>query len=85
MEAALCFSYSSSGGSLKMNNYQREFLEWLEERDGYYVSDSEVEENFPDLNVRLVGVTKRYDPESGETKTPKRDYRQAIKYGTTFD
>jgi hypothetical protein len=62
-----------------------DFLSWLDEQDGYYVSDELVDEKFPDLEFDMIGVTKQYDPETGKTKTPKRDYRQAVKLGRVLD
>ncbi len=64
---------------------EEEFLEWLDEQDDYWISDSEVEEKFPNLEYSMTGVTKQWDPETDETKTPARDYRQAVKYGRVTD
>lgn len=68
-----------------MNKKEEEFLNWLEEQNGYYVKNSVVKEKFPDLDLDLGMVTMKYDPETGETSTPIRDYEQAIRYGQPLD
>lgn len=64
---------------------EKQFLEWLAEQPGYYVRDDLVEEQFPDLEYQMIGVTKRENPETGEIETPKRDWRQAVKWGGVTD
>jgi hypothetical protein len=64
---------------------EREFLEWLAKQDRYWIPDSEVEEKFPDLEYRMIGVTKKYNPETGESKTPARDWQQGVKHGGVTD
>lgn len=61
-----------------------EFLDWLDEQDGYSVRQDIVAEKFPDLSFNLVGVTMKMD-DDGNTLVPKRDYRQAIIYGQALD
>lgn len=67
---------------ITMTNEKREFLDWLEAQNGYRVSEEEVEEKF-DIEFNLVGITTTR--KDGETMVPKRDYRQALKYGQVFD
>lgn len=62
-----------------------EFLDWLANQDRYWIPDSEVEEKFPDLEYRMIGVTKQYDEETGETMTPARDWRQGVGKGQVTD
>jgi len=62
----------------------QKFLTWLEKQNGYTVRADIVDEKFPDLSFDLVGVTTQRDKD-GNTLVPKRDYRQAIKYGQTLD
>lgn len=62
---------------------EKEFLEWLQDQDGYSVRAKTVEEKF-DIEFDLGGVTVTMN-EDGETMVPKRDYRQAIKYGRVLD
>lgn len=62
----------------------REFLDWLDEQDGYSVRSDVVEDLFPDLSFNLVGVTMTAD-EDGNTLIPKRDYRQAVINGQPLD
>ena len=62
----------------------QEFLEWLNDQDEYWIEDKKVEEKFPDLDVEMVGVTKRKN-DNGNFETPKRDWRQAVKYGGVLD
>jgi hypothetical protein len=64
------------------------FLRWLEtEVDGYYVDSERVEEEWPGFfeNYEMIGVTSKYDPDTGSIMTPVRDYRQTIKYGQPLD
>lgn len=61
-----------------------EFLLWLNDQDGYWIEDQRVFEEFPDLDFNLIGVTKR-ENDDGNTETPKRDWRQAVKYGGVMD
>lgn len=63
---------------------QKRFLIWLAEQDGYYVKDETVHEKFPNLEYNMVGVTKTVD-DDGNTLTPKRDWRQAVKWGGVTD
>lgn len=67
-----------------MSNEQ-EFLEWLEHQDRYWIPNSEVNEKFPDLNYQMKGITMKYDPETGEMKTPARDWRQGVVHGRVTD
>jgi len=67
-----------------MTNTKQEFLNWLDEQDGYWLRRDKVNEEFPDVEFDMVGVTMTLD-DDGNTRVPKRDYRQYIKYGHTFD
>jgi len=62
----------------------QEFLQWLNDQDEYWIEDKKVEEKFPDLDIEMDGVTIRMN-EDGNSETPKRDWRQAVKYGGVFD
>lgn len=65
---------------------EQECLEWIESLGTGYIGEDEreyLEENYPDVEFNLVGVTSVL--EDGETLTPKRDYIQAIKYGKSLD
>lgn len=62
----------------------QEFLDWLDEQDGYSVRQDVVDEKFSDLSFNLVGVTMTLD-EDGNTLVPKRDYRHAIIHGQPLD
>lgn len=73
---------SASRGA-KMSGEQA-FLNWLNRQDGYYVRDDVVEEKFPNLKFRMIGVTKILN-DDGTTSTPIRDWRQAVKYGGVSD
>jgi len=64
---------------------EEEFLKWLAEQDDYWIADSVVHEKFPDLEYRMIGVTKMYEKDTGETKTPKRDWRQGVATGRVTD
>lgn len=72
-----------------MSDFDAEaFLDWLEEEvEGGYVRGNRVEEEWPEFyeNYELKGVTSRWDPETGESETPVRDYRQAVVYGQPLD
>jgi hypothetical protein len=70
---------------MTLRTNEQEFLAWLEDQDRYWIPNSEVNEKFPDLNYRMIGVTMQYDPETGEKKTPARDWRQSVKYGSVTD
>ena len=61
-----------------------EFLQWLNDQDEYWIEDKRVEEEFPNLDVELIGVTKQMNSD-GNLETPKRDWRQAVKYGGVMD
>lgn len=62
---------------------EREFLQWLNDKNDYYVSDKEVQEQFPNLEYEMVGVTKVM--RDGEPHTPIRDWRQSVRYGGVID
>lgn len=66
-------------------NEKEEFLAWLDEQDGYYIDNSLVRENFPNLQFNIIGATGRMNPKTGKIQLPKRDYRQAVKYGQVLD
>lgn len=62
------------------------FLDWLDTIDDYHVSRQRVEDEWPSFeHDRLVGVTMQYDPDTGETRVPKRDYRHAVVHGYPLD
>ncbi len=63
---------------------EKQFLEWLADQPGYYVRDDLVEQEFPDLEYHMIGVTKTVG-DDGSVKTPKRDWRQAVKWGGVTD
>jgi hypothetical protein len=65
-------------------NCRRKFLNWLDEQDGHSVRADVVDEKFPNLDVKLGAITVSLD-EDGNTLIPKRDYRDAIKYGQPLD
>jgi len=37
----------------------REFLQWLNKQDDYWIEDKTVEKKFPKLDIEMVGVTKK--------------------------
>jgi hypothetical protein len=64
------------------------FLTWLgEEADGGYIKQKQVAEEWPEFyeNFELKGVTSKLDPETGESLTPVRDFRQAVLFGQPLD
>jgi hypothetical protein len=63
---------------------EKEFLEWLEGQDDYYLDRDVVEEKFPEVEFNMTGVTSKIG-DDGEWLTPKRDFRQAIVYGHALD
>jgi hypothetical protein len=67
-----------------MTTTKEEFLNWLDEQDGYWLREERVESEFPDMEFDLVGVTKQID-DDGNFRVPKRDYRQYVKYGYAWD
>lgn len=64
---------------------EQEFLEWLNEIDGYYVSRDRIGEEWPDFYeyYNLTGVTVKM--EDGKVMVPKVDYRDAVELGTVGD
>lgn len=64
-----------------------EFLDWLEEQDGYRVSANEINENWSGFydHFSITGVTMTINEDTGEKMVPKRDFRQAVLYGTPLD
>lgn len=67
-----------------MTKTELDFLSWLEDQESHYIEHSEVESEFPELEFDLTGITVLLDPD-GDVMVPKRDYRQAIKYGQVLD
>lgn len=63
------------------------FLDWLDEKDSYYVSADEVDEEWPDFHeeYRIGPVTTKYDPDVEEMLVPKRDYRETVIHGQPLD
>jgi hypothetical protein len=63
------------------------FLDWLDEKDDYFISSKEVEEEWPEFyeQYQLGTVTVKYDPEVDETLVPKRDYRDCVIHGHPLD
>lgn len=55
----------------------REFLDWLEEQDDYWINRSEVEEMFPDLSLADMGGVTAKQNDEGDLLIPKRDFRKA--------
>ena len=51
------------------------FLEWIKKQD-YLVSKSKIEEKFPDIELKLEGVTMICNDE-GELQIPRRDLRKS--------
>lgn len=65
---------------------EKECLEWLESLDTGYIGDRErqhLEDNYPDVEFNLTGVTSHM--RDGEIKTPIRDYIDSLKYGKPLD
>jgi hypothetical protein len=63
---------------------EKEFLDWMDEQDGYYLNRDEVEKKFPEIEFNMTGVTSKLG-DDGEWLTPKRDFRQSIVYGQALD
>ena len=62
-----------------------EFLDWLEDQDGYSVAAKRVKENYPNYPWdNIVGATVTLG-ENGESMYPKRDLRQAVTKGYITD
>lgn len=55
----------------------RDFLEWLEQQDRYWINQSKVEEKFPDLELAEMGGVTAKKNDEGDLLIPKRDYRKA--------
>jgi hypothetical protein len=67
-----------------MTTTKKEFLNWLDEQDGYWLREERVESEFPDIEFDMIGVTMQID-DDGNFRVPKRDYRQYVKYGHVWD
>lgn len=67
-----------------MTTTKKEFLEWLDEQDGYWIRPEKVESEFPEIEFNMAGITVMLD-DDGNTRVPKRDYREYIKYGQPLD
>ena len=67
-----------------MTTTKKEFLKWLEQQDGYWIRHKDVESEFPELDFDMTGITMQID-DDGNTRVPKRDYREYIKYGHLLD
>ena len=60
------------------------FYNWLEEQE-YWISREEVNQKFPDIELKeTTGITMK-EGENGETMIPKRDLKHLATTGETHD